>query len=84
MLSLFSEMSLSVIFSPPMKRKIFSFPSAGSLVEDFIVASITKLIEVKTITKTHMMVSTNSSEKPEVIKSDLKSNDYFLPPAIIS
>ena len=84
MLSLFCEISLSLIFSPPMKRKIFSFPSAGSLVEDFIVASITKLIEVKSMTKTHMMVNTNSSEKPEVMNSYLKSDDYLLPPAILS
>ena len=31
------------------------------------MASITKLIEVKSITKTHMMVNTNSSEKPELM-----------------
>ena len=52
--------------------------------EDFIVASITKLIEVKSMTKTHMMVNTNSSEKPEVMNSYLKSDDYLLPPAILS
>ena len=65
--------------SPPMKRKIFSFPSAGSFVEYFIVASITKLTEVKSMTKTHMMANTNSSEIPEAMKFRFKNWGLFSP-----